>query len=112
MGTVSKGVLVTQIISIESDTVEGDLRTLVLKRPRLGETYDFPNIAGSVNVLTGYGAEGSEFATATYMGGHSASATNAPILTFSSVECDDTDGNAMSSLSIVVVSIIAIIFLG
>merc|ERR1712228_349786 len=99
LATVSKGVLINQIISIESDTVDGDLRTLVLIRPRLGETYDFPNSAASVNVLTGYGPQGSEFATAVSMAGHSLSDINAPILTFSQVDCDGESSANMASFT-------------
>merc|ERR1712173_435916 len=85
LASFSKGVLITQIVSIESDTVNENQRTLVVKRPRLGETFDFPNSASSVNVLTGFGASGSQFDSATSMGGHSSSGSNAPELTFSKV---------------------------
>jgi len=90
LASFSKGVSLTQVISVESNTDDGVVRTLVVKRPRLGETYNFPKIATSVNVLTGFGAKGSQFATATSMAGHSPSASNAPILTFSQ-QCDSND---------------------
>merc|ERR1711933_591764 len=103
-----KGVLVSpQIIVIESNSVQYDERTLVLKRARTGETYNFPNIASSVNLLTGYGSVGSKFATTSFTDGYSLSEANASVLVFVN-ECLDMSESVAHEIPFVLAIVIAI----
>merc|ERR1711933_709931 len=103
-----KGVLVSpQIISIENNSVEYDERILVLKRARTGETYNFPNIASSVDLLTGYGAPGEKFATASFTDGYSLSEANESVLVFVN-ECLDVGESVAHEIPFVLAIVIAI----